>query len=240
MAEVAGYIEAPKKREQILISTIKLEEIKAILESGYDAIVNAVTSDLNAMAKEYEAKIMAEVKKGDWTKAQKIIDGGHPMFQVDVINGTKVKVSIADYKGIKRMLVENKKVFVKEVDELLKGNMASEITVVRSNWSLNIGTEAITDKKYKQNVELLAELLTKNINEVIGVTPPKGIKPAMVADNKVPEAKKIDFADATVPKGSLPIYAMHENNKVVVYWPAWIRERRKELAEVVPEKKKVK
>ena len=231
-----GYVET-KKGKQVHISTIKLEEVKAILENGYDAVVNAVMSDINAMAKEYENKIVAEVKKGNWTKAQKIIDAGHPMFEVDIIGGTKVKVSIADNKGVKKMLADNKKAFVKEVDELLKGNMTSEITTVRSNWSLVVGTEDITDKEYKQNVKLLAELLTKSINEVLGTGLPTGVKPAMVADDKVPEGKKIDFADATVLKGNLPVYAVQENNEVVVYWPAWIKERRKELAEVVPEKR---
>jgi hypothetical protein len=227
----------PKEEEQIPLTSIKPQEVNEMLQKGYDEVVNAVMVDLKETAKEYEGRIMAEVKKGNWNKAQKMIDKVNPLFKVDVIGGTKVKVSIADYKGIKKTLADNKKKFVDEVEGVVKTNMTTELVKVRSNWSMIVGTEVVTDKAYKEQVTLLAELLTKNLNGVLGIEPPKGIKPAMVAKGKVPEGKKTDFADATVPKGNLPLYAMHENNEVVIYWPAWIKERRKELAEVVPEKK---
>ncbi len=239
MSKPPALKEKPKEEEQILISTITSADVAQTLQKGYDAVVNGVMEDLNAMAKEYENKIMAEVKKGNWNKAQKLIDNIHPMFKVDTYDGgTKVKVSVIDYKGVKGMLAENKDAFVKEVEKVITSNMSEELVKGYYNWTLVFGSEVIEDKDYKKRVDLLIELFTKNLNEVLGIEPPKGVKPAMVASKKVPEAKKVEFADATVPKGNLPLYAMRKNDEVVIYWPGWIKEKTKGLAEVVPEKTK--
>lgn len=225
--------EKPKIEKEIPLKTIKPENVMKTLEKGYDAVVGAVLADLDKMASEYENKIKAETKKGKWKKAQALIDNAPLFFKID----NDGNVSIADLAGIKKLLNANKKKFVEEVDRIVKTNITTEITTVSISWDFEFkgGTK-------EQNVMTgkLAELLVKNFNGELGINVPKGIKPGTSAD-EIPKKKKIKFADATVIKGKLPVYATQTNRKVTILWPGWIEPRPKEeLFAVVPRKRRKK
>lgn len=221
---------AKKEVEQIPISTIKPENVKEILERGYDEAVNRVIEELKSEKADLQDKINDAINKGNWKKAQKLIDSDIPYLMVSVNPaGTKATVSIVDFAGIKKILKEGKKHFVDGVNKVLEGNLAAEFVKKYKSWDFKIG-EHPTDLTIS-----LTEMFTKHINDVMGISPPKGVKPGTPAQ-KIPEAKKVEFAKATVPKGKLPVYAKPDETTVTLYWPAWIKEKEKKFAEVVPEK----
>ncbi len=219
-----------KEEKTIPISTINAETVKTMFEKGYDAVANGVIAGLNEMASAHQKKIMAEVKKGNWTKAQKLIDSTPPVFKVDVSpDGSKVKVSVSDMEGIKKLLKANRTKFVEEATKIVKSNITSEITKVYASW--NFEFEAGPGEG-AQISKIMADLFAENFNKTLGVEPPPGVK----LGKKIPEEKKVEFVKATVPKDKLPVYAESADGKVSIYWPGWIKEKPKELSEVVPKK----
>ncbi|GEM_PF-2380840 len=214
------------KEENVPISTIKLETIKERVGSRYDEAVENLMSRLEREKNSLQSKINDAIRLGNWKGAQKLIDSAPPYLAVYVNpEGTKATVSISDYASIKKIFSDGKKSFVENVSKILEGNLSSELVKSYKSWYFEIGGSP-TDL-----TNSLARMFGEELNNVMGINPPKGVN-----IKSIPEGKKIEFVNATVPKDKLPIYITTDENKIICFWPPWITGREKELTEVVPKK----
>jgi len=214
------------KEEEVPIKTIKPETVIETIESKYDKAVENLMSRLEKEKDSLQSKINDAIKLGNWKQAQKLIDTAPPYLAVSVNpDGTKAVVSISDYTGIKKIFSNGKKSFVENVSKILEGNLSSELVKSYKSWYFEIG-ESPTDLTTS-----LAKMFGEELNNIMGISPPKGIN-----IKNITESKRIEFENATVPKDKLPLYITNDGNRVSLFWPPWIEGRGKELTEVVPKK----
>lgn len=223
-AELAAEKEEAKKIPISNLANIEPEKLKNALTNAYNTAVTRTIEDLQNEAKKLQENIQKKVDFGDMKKAQQLIDKSPPYFKIDVKDHT-VKVSVTP-EAIKYVKEQFKpKEPVDKLVNVIISSVTSEIT--KADEHRGTGWRLLAEELKKGGGwEGIAELFVKNFNEIVGITPPPGIKP-----ENVPKTKKIKFENATIPADKLPLYASYDAKKGEIYiaWAPWIEESTKKV-----------